>query len=758
MNQITLCTSTKTVPENYQLVDVHNIDNLIQEGSYTTAYEVIMKDHKQIHPYFDLDLKVDQNTKDPQHYLDNALEFLNQHFKNADWAISESNRPTKISYHLVATNYTTNVDSLKQFSTLPEFKQVHLDAMVYRTDNSKFRMIGTVGEKEDSVTKTSVNHEESIISHLVTWLDEDLVYNDFEMKKPEKKQPLIPPSRIVERLEEFSNIIDANKIEYHDWVKIGLYLKSVDRKDLFHLLSSKSQYYDPDGLEKKWNNFNPNGSINLGTIEHYARTTNPEKYLELTRPTGKHFDSEYFKQLKTMDEKIRYFNEYNFWYSNGNCLFELSDLYKTGFKVRSRKEFNDNIADIKMMNLDDDEDTSKKKLVPFSKVWFESTKRRVVYNVHFTPYFGEDQSKNDSNSWNMFPGFIHQYDQNFVVDQDKIKQVIELIDILVDHDQLCFKYMINFLAQLIQDPSNKIPVAIVLVSLYQGVGKNAFIDFFGNKVVGSQFYHYTNNWAEFTDKFNGNMETCLFECMDELASSGAQFKEYNMLKSIISQTTRKIEYKGKDKIHVSDYTRHIFCSNNSQHIVRIEAGDRRWLICNADNSLANNSEFFDRFFKNAYNLEVGKHFYHYLANIDLTGWDWRKIPMTYLKQSLMEKSFQQYLVYLIVYYAKTTSNIESGIEQKYQPLQRLTDIFKDFKEMFPKNQMNSKSFSYSLYNLNSDFKSSTKKHGGYTCINMNLDMIKQSVEQFTKITPFPFDDYVDYQSTGVDYIVSKCEV
>lgn len=753
---ITICTSVETSPNGYKTVDISNLECEIQEGCYPVAYEVITIDHKQIHPYFDLDLKVDQDTKQPQYYLDSALEFLDKHFPNGDYAISESNRSTKISYHIVVHNYVTTVDDLKQLSRLPEFKQVHLDTAVYRTNHSKFRLIGSVGEKEDSVPKTAVNYEESVRYHLVTYMNEDMCYEQFEMEKTEKLQVVNNVIKGDSRIDTLINIIDPDKLEHLDWVKIGLFCKQENRYDLLQNLSSRSQFYDEDGLEKKWNSFKPNGSITIGTLEHYARTTNPDKYLEASKPTSKHFEYSYFKQLKTMDEKINYFNNYHFWYTNGNCIFELSDLYKTGFKVRSRKEFNDNIADIKVMNIDDEED-GKKKLVPFSKVWFESTKRRVVYNVHFTPYFRDDPSKNDSRSWNIFPGFTHQYDPSFVVDQDKIKPVIDLMMILVDHSPKCFTYLTNFLAHLIQYPEQKLPIGMVLVSLYQGVGKNAFIDFIGKMVLGDQFYHYTNNWAEFIDKFNGNMETCLFECMDELSSSGAQFKEFNQLKSIISQTTRKIEYKGKDKIFVNDYTRHIFCSNNSQHIVKVEPGDRRWVIFNADNKLANDSEFFDHFFKHAYNLVVGKHFFHYLANIDLSKWDSKKIPMTDLKQSLMEKSFQQYLVYLIVYYAKTTANIESGIEQKYQPLQRLTDIFKEFKEMFPKNLMNSKSFSYSLYNLNSEFRSDIKKQGGYTCINMNLEMIKKSIEQFTKIIPFPFEEYVDYQSIGIDYL-SKCEL
>ena len=41
----------------------------------------------------------------------------------------------------------------------------------------------------------------------------------------------------------------------------------------------------------------------------------------------------------------------------------------------------------------------------------------------------------------------------------------------------------------------------------------------------------------------------------------------------------------------------MFCSNNYSNIVKVEAGDRRWFILNSDNSLANDTDYFDNFYK-----------------------------------------------------------------------------------------------------------------------------------------------------------------
>lgn len=747
---ITICTSVETYPKDYQTVSIQQLQQMLENGQLPIAYEVITSKHKQVRPYFDLDIKIKDGAsyEEPEYYLEQAKRLLDKHFKDPDYAISSSNRPTKISYHIVVGNYLTTVQDLTNLTELLEFKAVHLDTQVYHSDNQKFRLIGAKGElsknKPTTSVKSAINYEASVKNHLVTYIDPDLQYDQFEFKKIEKKNTIKPKMEKKESNDQLSKlieIIDVDQIDDMDWLKIGYYCKSIDRFDLFDELSSRSKEYNLEGLHKKWKSWKPNGTIGIGTIEHYAKKTNPTKYLELNKPTSKHFDHNYFKKMESIDQKISYFNQFYFWYATGNCVFEISDLYKTGFKVRTRKEFTDHCADIKVMSNNDDEDT-KKKLVPFSKIWFESDKRRVVYNVHFTPFFKED--KNDPKSWNIFQGFLHQYDPNFVVDMEKIRPVLDLIEIMADHDQTCIEYLINFFAQMIQHPEQKLPVGVVLTSLNQGTGKNSIIDFIGHMVLGTGFYHYTNNWEEFTAKFNPNMETCLLQCMDELASSGAQFKEFNRLKSILSQTVRKVEAKGKDAIYVKDYTRNFFCSNNYSGIVRVEPGDRRWFILNADNSLANNTEYFNNFYKNVYNEDTGKHFYHYLANINLSEWNFRKIPMTELKQSLMEKSLPQFLVFLINYYANKKPLDDGNTEND---IKLISCVYDDFKQLFPKNQMNSRSFAISLYKLNDAFKTSKVKHGNQKCINMNLEMIKQSIENFTKISPFPFDDWVDFKSS-----------
>ena len=184
---ITICQTVNTYPKDYQTVSVEQLQEMLENGQLPVAYEVITAEHKQVHPYFDLDLKTNEKTLDPDYYLAQAKQFLDQHFKDADYAFSSSNRPTKISYHMVVTNYMTAVQDLKNLSELPEFKKCHLDPAVYRIDNSKFRLISTSGEKSDSVPKSAINYEESITHHLVTYFDPEMVYELFECKKLKSK-------------------------------------------------------------------------------------------------------------------------------------------------------------------------------------------------------------------------------------------------------------------------------------------------------------------------------------------------------------------------------------------------------------------------------------------------------------------------------------------------------------------------------------------------------------------------------------------
>ena len=72
--------------------------------------------------------------------------------------------------------------------------------------------------------------------------------------------------------------IDVTKIDRKDWVSIGIALKrefGEDGLSLFDTFSQRFNCYDQDGMIKDWGSFTSEYNYNMGTIYHYAKTTNP---------------------------------------------------------------------------------------------------------------------------------------------------------------------------------------------------------------------------------------------------------------------------------------------------------------------------------------------------------------------------------------------------------------------------------------------------------------------------------------------------
>ena len=187
METITFCNTVKTSPEHYKKIKIGELQGIIENGILQVGYEVITADHEKVRPYFDLDVKVTKTTGTPESYLSAVIQFLDKHFDSACYAISESNRATKISYHIIISNYLTSIKDLKLLGELPEFKKLGLDSSVYRVDNSKFRLLGTMGEKKDSVIKHIVSdsiegHELSDVfeNHLVTYINSKIEHYKFK--------------------------------------------------------------------------------------------------------------------------------------------------------------------------------------------------------------------------------------------------------------------------------------------------------------------------------------------------------------------------------------------------------------------------------------------------------------------------------------------------------------------------------------------------------------------------------------------------
>lgn len=144
-----------------------------------------------------------------------------------------------------------------------------------------------------------------------------------------------------------------------------------------------------------------------------------------------------------------------------------------------------------------------------------------------------------------------------------------------------FRYVMGYLAHIIQYPRKKPPSALVFISS-QGVGKNLFFDAFVSRVIGLRWAGVYDDIAHLLGRFNGHLEGKLLCVLDEAKNcrnTAAQEADVNKLKAFITRSNIVIERKGKDvgSVAVRDYNRLIILSNNDTP-VKIENTDRRFCV------------------------------------------------------------------------------------------------------------------------------------------------------------------------------------
>jgi len=268
----------------------------------------------------------------------------------------------------------------------------------------------------------------------------------------------------------------------------------------------------------------------------------------------------------------------------------------------------------------------------------------ITYDsMNFIPYLKENAAP--ENVFNLFSGFANKYEENFIVNRDIIAPLLNHIsDIWSARDEITYNYILNWLAHIIQKPSIKMGVALLLKSTSQGAGKNIICEFICKKVIGARYTTTVSNSNNILNKFNSILENKILTVVDEIAECDDFFKLSDILKGQVTQTEISIERKGLEQYTVHDYNNLILLTNNVQP-VKIEATDRRFFAQEVSNERANDKSYFDPL-NASLTDECGKHFFHYLAQRNISNFKASPMPDTRLKIELKILSLSMPLRFL----------------------------------------------------------------------------------------------------------------
>lgn len=286
----------------------------------------------------------------------------------------------------------------------------------------------------------------------------------------------------------------------------------------------------------------------------------------------------------------------------GNLAYEFSS-------VPQRKDF---LQNLNFSYLDGD----KPKAANCFNVWMKSLDRMTYDGLVFDP-----SNNTRANFLNLWDGFAVEPVQG----EDLLEPILwHFKNILCNGDDGHFRYLLAWLAQIIQEPAQKTGVAVVLKSDTRGTGKNTL-----SVIMKRILKHHAlsiQDGKHLVGSFNNHLANKLFITVEEAFWAGNP-KDAGKLKTMVTESTLILEGKGKDAISITSHHRFLMCTNNDW-VVPASNTERRWFVLEVSEQKKQDKEYFDRLYDSINNeLAIGQLF-NMLLNYDLSQFDLRKAPTT----------------------------------------------------------------------------------------------------------------------------------
>jgi hypothetical protein len=253
----------------------------------------------------------------------------------------------------------------------------------------------------------------------------------------------------------------------------------------------------------------------------------------------------------------------------------------------------------------------------FIKDWFKDPENKSYEKIDFKP-----NQETPSNIFNTFRGYVAsklpKQELNIKVEETLIyKHLFNICGC----DNKVMNYTINFLARKLQKPYKLTNTALLFKSI-PGVGKDTFFNWFGNKILGKQYYFNEDCLDQIFGIFNPLLANKILVIINE--TSGKDTKDViEKIKNGITREVNTINPKGLQSYENQNNIGYIFLTNNDNPL-QISMDDRRFQVIQCNDKIANNGEYFNELYNEIEGEQrdkISRLFYDYLMNIDCDSFD-----------------------------------------------------------------------------------------------------------------------------------------
>jgi hypothetical protein len=198
-----------------------------------------------------------------------------------------------------------------------------------------------------------------------------------------------------------------------------------------------------------------------------------------------------------------------------------------------------------------------------------------------------------------------------------------LLWVICDGDMGLYRYLIMFLAHMLQKPEEKPGIIMVLLG-GQGTGKGTFFELL--RAIWPRTTLQVSDVSNVIGQFNAGIERNFVICMDEALFAGDR-RASDRLKSFITEPVVTIEQKYQPRRTIRSFHR-FFASSNHAHFAQVDADDRRFVILQVSEARKGDAAYWSAIHASIADPAVISAMVHDLMNINLDHFNVRERPKT----------------------------------------------------------------------------------------------------------------------------------
>ena len=277
--------------------------------------------------------------------------------------------------------------------------------------------------------------------------------------------------------------------------------------------------------------------------------------------------------------------------------------------------------------------------------WLDDADRKTMLKIDFVP---EGKYKIcPPDIYNIFKGFESRI---LDIDNDQARSVIDRfithLDLLCGHEEEATNYLLDYIADMIQNPQ-KLPEVALIFKSKQGLGKDLMINYL-EKMIGEEYVFRTSDITrDIFGTFNPAVRGKLLVQFNELQGREG-FAHKERFKDFITADKLNINEKNVKQFTIKNSIRPIVFSNNLNPI-EIPADDRRFVCFKGGDLIApeKRNEYYNPLFDNLKNPVYVDYLYSYFTERDISQLDLkRQRPITQAYKNMKDSNTPPLTKYL----------------------------------------------------------------------------------------------------------------